>query len=142
MSTTNTLAMKERDAALHEKALELQAENRLWLDEIEIWRKEHEAALSELAEFEQKCLHPFRMMLDTHAEELLEHERQMEAHQHALGQHIQGNDVLTYRSLIGAIRQTNEKHRAERKLHKEVKSKFASLMAHRAVVRRALGLPK
>ena len=78
MNTSKTLATKEKDTVLHDKVRECHAENRLWLDEVDIWRKEHEEALRELAEFEQKFLHPFRTMLDRHGEELVAHDQQLE----------------------------------------------------------------
>ena len=78
-------------------------------------------------------------MLDRHGKELVSHEQQLEAYESALGQYIQGNDVVPYDSLIKTHRQTTETHRGFRRQHRNGKKQFATLMAHRSVVRRAVG---
>lgn len=138
MAKSSTLPVEQPLAAtFHQELTEWRQQNSLWFDELSVWHKEHEIALSDLAKLEQKY-HQLADAVGKAREQLTAHEQNLHAHEHVLAEYLQGNEALSLQALEQQHQAARARHTERRKQLEHTKQLFQQIMSKMEVVRRAL----
>jgi chromosome segregation ATPase len=109
-----------------------------WRADVERWQREHQAALSELAELQA--------MIREHGEALKSHAQTIELHQQALGDHgramseyeHQGIGERVQEAMASKHQELAGRHRTQREAHERIEKHQRTVMARLARVKAAL----
>lgn len=140
MAKPSTLPVEQKSAAtFHQELTEWRRQDSLWFDELSVWQKEHEAALSDIARLEQ-TYHELADAVARLTEELTTHEQSLHAHERTLAEYLQGNEALSFGALEQQHRSARAQHVQRQKQLEHAKQLFQQMMSKREVVRRALAM--
>lgn len=138
MAKPSTLPVEQTSAAtLHRELTEWRRQNSLWLDEISVWQKEHDAGLADLARLE-RTYHALAESVSKLREELTTHEQSLHAHDRVLADFLQGSEALSLDALKQQHQTARAQHAERQSQLDHVKQLYQQMMSKMEVVRRAL----
>lgn len=92
----------------------------IWRVDLESWRREHEAALSELRKLQEMILQ-HGQALEAHARAIEQHQQDLSNHERAISEYEhQGTDERLQETMANAHQQLTLRHQTQRDAHQRI----------------------